>query len=201
MSVSSMDSYRRAQDRFDEVMASVPADRWDARSRCDQWTVRDIAGHVIWGQEQLRHWATGQEYTNTAGAPGAPRPGEMAGADPVATWRAARAAAAETLTEEALGRTVSLPKVGRVPVAGIVTILVTDHLVHAWDIGHALGQDVRMDPDLIAESFAWARASVVRAPGYFGQELTPPAGADEQTRWLAFLGRAPWQPTPARTTR
>jgi uncharacterized protein (TIGR03086 family) len=201
MSVNSMESYRRAQDRFDEVLASVPPDRWDARSGCAQWTVRDIAGHVIWGQEQLRHWATGQEYTNTAGAPGAPRPAQMAGADPVATWRAARAAASKTLTEEALGRPVSLPPVGQVPVAAVVTLLVTDHLVHAWDIGHALGKDVRTDPDLIAESFAWARASIVRAPGFFGPELTPPPGADEQTRWLAYLGRAAWEPAPASTPR
>lgn len=46
--------------------------------------MRDVAGHVVWGQEQMRHWATGQEYTVGTGAPGAPYPGEMAGADP---WR------------------------------------------------------------------------------------------------------------------
>jgi hypothetical protein len=34
-------------------------------------------------------------------------------------------------------------------------------------------------------------------PGFFGPELTPPPDADEQTRWLAYLGRAAWQPVAA----
>jgi uncharacterized protein (TIGR03086 family) len=194
MPVGMMESYRRAQDGFDAVLAAVPADRWDASSACARWTVRDVAGHVVWGQEQLRHWATGQEYSRTTGAPGAPHPGEMAGTDPVATWRAARAATVQTLTEEALGRMVSLPGLGERPVAAVVTLLVTDHLAHAWDIGHALGLDVRLDPELIPGSFAWARDNVFRVPGFFGPELTPPVDADEQTRWLAFLGRAAWRP-------
>lgn len=197
MPVSTMESYRRAQDRFDEVLAAVPAGKWDVPSACPPWTVRDVAGHVIWEQEQLRHWATGLEYDRTAGAPGAPRPRELAGTDPMEIWRTARAAATETLTPEALGRTVLLPGLGQIPVAAVVTLLVNEHLVHAWDIAHALGLDVRLDPDLIAESFAWARAHAVRAPGYFGPELTPPPGADERTRWLAFLGRAAWQPASA----
>ena len=71
----------------------------------------------------------------------------------------------------------------------VVTLLITDHVAHAWDIGHALGMDVRLDPALVAVAFDWARANVVRRPGYFGPEVTPPAGAGEQTRLLAFLGR------------
>jgi len=192
-----MARYRRAQDGFEAVLGAVPADTWDASSACSEWTVRDITGHVIWGQEQLAHWATGQDYSRDEGAPGAPHPREMAGTDPVATWRAARAASDATLTEEALGRLVTLPVVGQRPVFAIVTLLVTDLLAHAWDIGHALGLDVRLDPDLIPGSFAWARDNVIRVPGFFGPELTPPPDADEQTRWLAYLGRAAWQPVPA----
>jgi hypothetical protein len=37
---------------------------------------------------------------------------------------------------------------------------------------------------------------VVRRSGFIGPELTPPEDADEQTRMLAFLGRAAWQPVP-----
>lgn len=36
-----------------------------------------------------------------------------------------------------------------------------------------------------------------RAQDGFEPELTVPAEADEQTRMLAFLGRAAWQPVPA----
>jgi uncharacterized protein (TIGR03086 family) len=195
--VATMEWYRRAQDGFDAVLAAVPADKWDVASACEQWTLRDVAGHVIWGQEQMRHWAIGQPYGVRDGAPGAPHPGVLAGDEPVSTWRAARAASVASLTDEALTRTVVLPGLGERPLSAIVTLLVTDHLAHTWDIGHGIDLDVRLDPQLVPVSLVWARDNVVRVPGFFGPELTPPPDADEQTRWLAYLGRAAWQPVPA----
>jgi uncharacterized protein (TIGR03086 family) len=195
--VSTLEAYRRAQDSFDAVLAAVPAQKWDRPSACAQWTLRDVAGHVIWGQEQLRHWATGQHYGRTDGAPGAAHPGDLAGANPVETFRGVRAAAFESLTREALGRTVRLPGLGDQPLASIITLLITDHLAHAWDIAHALQLEIRLDTDLVAGSLAWAHDNIVRVPGFFGPELSAPPVADEQTRWLAYLGRAAWQPVPA----
>jgi uncharacterized protein (TIGR03086 family) len=195
VTANTLDSYRRAQDRFDAVVAAVPEDAWDTPSACAEWTLRDVAGHVIWGQHQLRHWATGHDYGERAGAPGAPHPGELAGVDPLATWRSARTACVETLTAEALDRTVSLPGLGERPVAAIVTMLVTDHLAHTWDIAHPLGLDANLDPDLVAGSLTWARDNVIRLPMFFGPELSPPPDADDQTRWLAYLGRAAWERT------
>jgi uncharacterized protein (TIGR03086 family) len=195
--MDTMAMYRRAQNGLDAVLAAVSPDQWDARSACTEWTVRDVAGHVIWGQHQVKAWATGEDYTETAGAPGAPRPAVMAGNDPVATWRAAREASVATLTADTLARTTSITGIGEVPLAAVVPLLITDLVAHAWDIGYALGMDVQLDPALVAVAFDWARANVVRRPGFFGPELTPPADADEQTRVLAFLGRAAWQPVPA----
>ncbi|MCR6487918.1 TIGR03086 family metal-binding protein [Amycolatopsis sp. OK19-0408] len=183
------DLYRRAQDGFDAALAEVREDQWDLPSACTEWTVRDVTGHVIWGQRQLQAWATGADYAETAGAPGAPHPAVLATTDPLETWRAARKESVATLTDEALRRTVTLPGLGAVPLAGIVTLLITDLVAHRWDIGSALGRDVRLEPDLVDVAFGWARANAVRRPGFFGPELVPPAGADEQTRMLAFLGR------------
>jgi len=193
----SIGSYWRAQDTFDAVLAMVPAESWNSPSACAQWTLRDVVGHIVWGQEQLRHWATGQDYANSVGAPGTPHPAEMAGPDPLDAWRGARATTLKTLTREALDRTVILPGLGKTPLKAILDLMITDHLVHAWDIGHPLGFDVRLDPELVASSFAWAHTNVLRLPGLFGPELRPPIDADEQTRWLAYLGRAEWQAVPA----
>lgn len=194
-----MDSYRRAQDAFDAVLAAVPADGWDTPSACDRWTVRDIVGHVVWGQHLVRHWATGQPYTSRAGAPGAAHPGGLVETDPLGTWRAAREASAATLTGDALGTTMPTGAFGDMPLAGFLSLLITDHLAHAWDIGHGIGVDVRLDADLIDESLAWATRFIGdrRSPDTIGPALSPPADADEQTRWLAYLGRAAWQPVPA----
>jgi uncharacterized protein (TIGR03086 family) len=189
-SMNTIDIYSRAQDCFDTVLRAVGPAQWNTVSECPEWTVRDVAGHLIWGQEQLRHWALGADYADRTGAPGAPHPGAMAGDDPVATWRDARERSVATLTEENLARMIALPGVGDIPVRAMVVTFVTDQLAHAWDIGHAIGLKVPIDADLVEFSLAWAANGVLRAPGFFGPELTPPAGADEQTRWLALLGRA-----------
>jgi uncharacterized protein (TIGR03083 family) len=65
--MDTMPLYRRAQDGFDAILAAVHPDKWDAPSACAQWSLRDVAGHVIWAQHQLRAWATGEDYTETAG--------------------------------------------------------------------------------------------------------------------------------------
>jgi uncharacterized protein (TIGR03086 family) len=103
------------------------------------------------------------------------------------------------LTDETLDRIISLPGLGERPVESIVTIVFNDTLIHSWDIGHATGVDMQLPSDLVAASHAWARDSILRVPGFFGPELAPPPGVDEQTRWLAFLGRAAWEPVATMT--
>jgi len=184
-----MELYRHAQDEIDKTLAAVTPSGWDTPSTCPGWTVRDVAGHVIWGQLQLRAWATGEADPSPAGAPGTPHPAVLAGDDPLATWRSARASADAVLTPETLARTTTISGMGEVPVAAVVGLLVCDLTTHTWDMGHALGQEVRLPAELVAASDDWARAHVVRAPGFFGPELPAPPDADAQTRMLAFLGR------------
>lgn len=189
-----MSRYQRAQDGFDEVLATVATGEWDRPSMCAEWTVRDVAGHVVWGQRLTREWAVGREYTGTGGAPGAPHPGadELASDPPLETWRAARDETTEVLTPENLRRRIVTNAFGEIPLEGFVTALVTDFLAHTFDIGHALGREVRLAPELLPFAFAWSRKQVFRVPGGIGPELTPPDASGEQTRLLAFLGRRAW---------
>ena len=186
------DVYRRAQDGFDAILATIPPDGWDTPSACEDWTVRDVVGHAVWGQELVRHLAAGHPYTSRAGAPGAEHPGMLAADQPLVTWRTARDATAAVLTEPALqmpapARFVAHPGA---TLADFLDVLILDYLAHTWDVGHPLGITVRLDPDLIAHSRAATDNVVQRGPGMFAPEILPPADADQQTRWLALLGRA-----------
>ncbi|WP_216215453.1 TIGR03086 family metal-binding protein [Amycolatopsis aidingensis] len=188
-----LDRYRRTQDTFDAVLAAVPPQQWNAASACELWTVRDVVGHVIWGQEVLHHHAKGQEYTERTGPPGSENPGELAGDDPLAAWRATRKAAADLLTDEILDRPAPPRFASGRPdtkLTDTLALLTLDTLVHTWDIGSALGMDVRLEPDLVAPSFSLARLIITRTPSTFGPRLAPPPDADQQTRFLAFLGRS-----------
>ncbi|CAM3338580.1 TIGR03086 family metal-binding protein [Kibdelosporangium persicum] len=186
--MDAVQALHRAQDSFDAVLAAVGPDQWDAPSCCPGWTIRDVAGHVIWFQEQLRCWATGMPYDNRTGAPGADHPGEMAGPDPMPTWRSARDRARKALKAHSLDRPVRLGD-DLVPLSAVVQRLAIDHTAHSWDIGYPIGLAVRLDPELLTASFPWARQFVVRRQSGFGAEIAVPPDADEQTRWLAFLGR------------
>jgi uncharacterized protein (TIGR03086 family) len=192
--MDTMDLYRLAQDGFDAVLATVGPDRWDGPSACAEWSVRDVAGHATWGQHQLRAWATGEDYQESTGGPGSVNPGALTGEDPVAAWREAREQSLSALTQEALTTPTSIPGLGEVPLVAVVTLLTTDLAVHTWDVGHALGAPVRLDSVLVSVASEWTHANAVRRPGFFGPELTAPDGADEQTRMLAFVGRAQWAP-------
>lgn len=183
--------YRRAQDGFDAIAAKVPADHWDARSACAKWTNRDVMGHVVWGQEFIRHVATGTEYESRTGAPGSLNPGVLVPGDPVAAWRAARASSAPTLTDESLARPMPGKIFAGAPLAAFIRAVITDFLAHTWDIGSAVGLDVTLDESLLPDSWAWARENITfRDPDFIGPERTPPPDADDQTRYLAYLGRA-----------
>lgn len=184
--------YRQCQDRFDRLLAAVPGQQWDMGSACKAWTARDVVGHVIWGQELVRHLATGREYDSQAGMPGAEHPGQLAANNPLSRWRAARAAADAVLTDEARKQPAPPRFVAQHPGAKLsdfLEILALDFLAHTWDIGYPLDLDVHLDPSLLTQTMPTARKIVVRGPGMFDPELTPPPGADEQTRWLSFLGR------------
>ncbi|WP_280335417.1 TIGR03086 family metal-binding protein [Nocardia wallacei] len=182
-------AYHRAQDELDMVLAKVGADQWDSPSMCADWTVRDIAGHATWAQRQMCAWATGDEFTDRTGAPGSPHPGVLVGDDPVRAFRTARSACDAALTDDGLTRTTVLPGMGEIPVAAILPLLLTDSIAHAWDIAHPLGIEIQLPPDLLTRATAWARANVVRAPGFFAPELPAPPNADDQTRLMAYLGR------------
>jgi uncharacterized protein (TIGR03086 family) len=188
-----LDRYRRTQDAFDAVLTAVPAQRWNAASACELWTVRDVVGHVIWGLEVLRHHATGQEYTVRNGPAGSENPGELAGDDPLAGWRATREATAAAVTDEILDQPAPPWFVANSPSAKVtdyLALMTFDTLAHTWDVGSALGMDVHLEPDLVAPSFSLARLIITRTPGTFGPRLKPAPDADQQTRFLAFLGRS-----------
>ncbi|MEV7550251.1 TIGR03086 family metal-binding protein [Amycolatopsis sp. NPDC089917] len=188
-----LDRYQRTQDAFEAVLTTVSPEQWDAPSACEHWTARDVTGHVVWGLEVLRHHLTGQEYTVPNGPAGSEKPGELAGEDPLGRWRETRETTAALITGDVLDRPAPAWYVANrsdATVTDYLALLTFDTLVHTWDVGAALGVDVRMEPDIVAPSFSLARLIISRTPGTFGPKVKPEPGADQQTRFLAFLGRS-----------
>ncbi|MDA8355410.1 MAG: TIGR03086 family metal-binding protein [Actinomycetota bacterium] len=177
-----LEAHRRAQDAFGRVLARVTDDQLDAPTPCTEWTVRDLVGHVIAGNQRL---ATGAASHS---------PGSEHAAELVELHARTAADAHEAFAAPGgLDRSFELP-FGSVPGTTVIGMRATDALVHAWDLARATGQSTRdIDEELAAELLEASRARVrpeLRGPGKpFGDEQPCDAGASASDRLAAFLGR------------
>lgn len=185
-----LSGYRRALDTFERALSGVAGDRWAAASPCAGWTARDVAGHVIGGQYLVTALADGSPCQ---GAPMdiATEPGRFCADDPMVAWAAARKAATDALTPEALRRPVPFGAFGELPLNDLLGGGILELLIHSWDLARATGQPVRLDADLVHHAFATAQvlAPSLRRAGHYATPIKPRPGADELARLLAFLGR------------
>lgn len=175
------DRHRKLAAAFTARVEAVPAQRWDNPSPCEGWTARDVVGHVI-DVAHMYFQLIGHEQ---------PR-GPSVHDDPVAAWATTRDAVQAALEDPVVATTEYDGQFGRKSFeAGIDQLLCFDLLVHAWDLARATGLDERLDPAEVRAAFEMAKPmdDMLRTPGVCGPKVEPPAGADEQTRLLAFLGR------------
>lgn len=168
--------------QFTERVRSVPAGAWDNASPCEGWTARDIVGH-------LTEWIPG--FFGTHGVRFAPVPSVQS--DPVAAWETVRAAIAEALADPVLaGQPVETP-FSTQSLAETVDMIVTgDVFTHTWDLARATGQDETLDREHLQLMLATVGSmpdEVFRAGGMFGPPVEVSGDVDDQTRFLAYLGR------------
>lgn len=161
-------------ESFASLIGALSTAQWDTPTRCRDWAVRDVAGHV-----------TANAMDCAQGVIGTRSPDEQArdlrGRDPAEL--AALLAAAATRLRAFLsglddGRWASRsPAPGRTIGNGVLTLWY-DAFVHGDDIRSAVGQPSRHGPGLAA-SVLWVRAELERK-GWRGARLLLD-GMDEMT--------------------
>lgn len=176
-----VDRYIRRANAFAAIVRAVPADAWDNRTPCPDWTARKLLAHVA---------ANAGLFFGLVGAP----PPELppVADDPLATWRASDRAVRAALADPAMADREFDGYLGRTTLGrAIDAFLSFDLVVHGWDLAQATGQRVRIPAADVAQVFDAARGfgDALRSAGVCGPPLEPPRDADDQTRLLAFLGR------------
>jgi len=176
--------FRRLADHFDRAVAAVPADRWDAPSPCDEWTVADVVAHVA---------DTERDFLERQGLPA----GEVApDAEPAARWRVARAAMQAATEDPAIvGRSYD-GYFGPTTIGETIdTFYSMDLVVHGWDLARGAGlhefEDIDDDDIAHARGHLAAVGDTVRMAGIFGEEVEVPEDASPKDRFLAWTGRRP----------
>jgi uncharacterized protein (TIGR03086 family) len=174
--------YERITGQFGDRVRGVPAGRWEDPSPCEGWTARDVVGHLV-------EWIPG--FFGAQGVEFPPVP--SVDDDPVAAWEAVQQTIGRVLADPAVaGKEISTP-FSTQSLAETVDMIVTgDVFTHTWDLARATGQDESLDPDQLqrmVEAMGAMPEEALRADGMFGPALDAPSGADDQTRFLAYVGR------------
>lgn len=179
--------YTAAADNFTRLVEGVRD--WDAPSPVEEWTARDVVGHLV-------TWVPGM----VGGGSGLAFPeGFDASADPVTAWAALDARVRAILAEPSeAGAVHSNPNTGEAPVEKVIDQYVTPDLVfHAWDLAKASGQDPELDEDYIAGAYAGMSqmSDMIRGSGQFGEQQPVADDASTTDKFFAFIGRDPnWTP-------
>jgi uncharacterized protein (TIGR03086 family) len=184
------DRYRRRADTFEAKVAAVRPEQWSNRSPCDEWDARGVVGHIV-----DMHGVMLRDVDRSLDG------GRAVEDDPLAAFRAARAAVEAVLDDPESSAVVTDTPAGRVTVAEHVDRVVSeDMVIHGWDLARATGQDDTIDPDEVARMWPAAQNTPpeMRIPGHygpgivvFGPEVPVPEDAPLQDRLIGKFGRNP----------
>jgi uncharacterized protein (TIGR03086 family) len=179
--------FGRSVAEFGARVRQIGDEQWGGETPNAGWSVRDLVSHVV--SEDL--WAPPLLAGSTIEEVGDRFEGDVLGADPKETWRAASSQAVIAAgAPGAMERTVHL-SFGDFPGREYAMQLFADHLIHAWDLARAIGAEERLDGALVEACTTWfaGMEDGYRSAGAVAERPPLPAGADAQTRLLAMFGR------------
>jgi uncharacterized protein (TIGR03086 family) len=169
------------------VLAAIPAERLDAPSPCEAWTLRQVANHLVGGLDLFGRIAEGQTI-DPAEYEAADDPRAIGAADYRAVAERAAAAFARPGALEQEYPFVFGPTPGFV----IATISLSESLVHGWDLARGAGLPYAPDAavvDAVAAFAAQDDGEQGRANGMYGPVRPVAPDAPAFTALLGRLGR------------
>jgi uncharacterized protein (TIGR03086 family) len=179
--------HAQALDATGRIVRGIPADRWHSATPCVGWDARALVNHLVSGNL----WAAELAAGGTIEGVGSRLDGDLLGDDPAAAYAQSAEAAAEVFRRPGALDAPCAVSYGPIPGAVYAGHRFLDVLVHGWDLAMASGQDYALDPQLMqaCRQIIEPQLEAFRSAGALGPEVTVPADASTQTRFLALLGR------------
>ena len=186
--MDAIELHDRALAATTAIVANVDKSQFDEPTPCANFDVRTLLNHLVGVNYRFVQIAHGE--------PGAavPATGDFVHDDALTPYRESAAALSEAWSDPLLlEKTVHMP-FGDVPGAFALGVHTVEAIVHGWDLAKATGQPTEIEPELCA--VAWQNSKDIdesfRGPGRpFGPAVTPPPGASDTDKLVAWLGRQP----------
>lgn len=169
---------------------AVAADQWSSPTPCDEWTVQDLAGHLLGGALMPPILLAGGTKADVEAVRNSliANP-ETAAADFAAATAKEQAAFANA---SSLDNVVDHPALA-MPGSMMLMFKVADYLGHAWDLSRALNVDDTLDPGAVEALWAELQplAAILPSTGVFGTGASGEVADDAplQVRLLDLMGR------------
>lgn len=176
---------------FAAQLAETADADFDAPTKCEGWTVRDLMSHMVGGARSAAVALRGgtRDEAIAAGS------GDVLGDDPRAAFVASvedHIAAWESISDTEM---IVHHPAADMPASRIIMFRIGDYLLHTWDLGAGLGRNVVLDPQVCEYVYSNLEpmAPMLGSLGMFGEgpSGTVPADADFQTKVLDISGRRP----------
>jgi uncharacterized protein (TIGR03086 family) len=194
--MDAMEALDASAERNVALVAQVGPEQWDDPTPCTAWNVRTLVGHLIAGRHAYCGILRGCPATKLRSIMA--RQSEAADDDPVgASEDAVRAVRAAFAERGALERTVRHPTMGEMPGSRLLVQLVSDAVIHSWDLATAIGTDPGLDDRLVEFAYAFYTGppfgdGALYTLGYFVAPTEPPApDASPLDRLVHLVGRYP----------
>jgi uncharacterized protein (TIGR03086 family) len=172
-----VEALERATVRYAEALALVSATDWESPSTCSDWTVRDLADHVVGGNRFAAALLAGR---STKDAYASAFQGGFD--DPHRQFDVSAAAQLNAFTACSLDELLPHP-VGELSARSFLGFRVGDLLLHGWDLARSIGRDVELDDELVVE--VWNSPQPFRGGAMAGHFGTGPSGTLPEDASLA----------------
>jgi uncharacterized protein (TIGR03086 family) len=164
----------RALDQARAALTTLDPADLDGPTHCGDWTVRDLAAHLVAAPEHFLQMAHGEEVDWSA-QPSAPE-GE---------WSQAFRDQSDQLLQHWSGRGEDE--------LGMADWQSAEIGVHTWDLLHATGHSMPLDPEVAERGLAFMQQGLTddNRGDAFAPPVTVPEDASPYERLVAFAGRDP----------
>lgn len=182
--------HHAARDGFAAVVHGVGAGGWSSPTACSEWDARALVRHVVDEQRWVRPLVGDRA---TVAEVGEALSDDVLGDDPAAAWdREAAVAYAIWDAPGSLEGEVALSR-GPTPSRAYATEMLTDLVIHGWDLAQGTGQPYAMDEATaqLLYDFWSPHAAMLAESGMFAPAVEVAADAPASARLLAFTGRKP----------